>query len=396
MVMNVLARFLLPAVFAGNVFAQGAPTAAGILRSALKASEKIETIEYEVRRETKGADGKAHRGRTVIRAGRSPLGIQARFEEEDSGTRDMAVLEGNVTRYSSEGVSGEVPRTFVASGQVIPNRSATDAAMTWRLFLDREFLSTAIESGNIVYAGKDDIEGDLCSTVMYVRVGQDSGSTIEWYWISDKTGLPRAAQRINLRRGATRLTDRAVISVVRINPHIPAGTFTYSPAPADSTPAASPAAARTPRSLRGTRLPDLEVRDTSYAALKLSELAGKPLLITFWAPWCFYCIEEMQALVKLRPSYQGKLKVVAIATQDSRLNVVSWVKEHPQFDFQFLTDPELPDQSSRLSTYFEAKGIPVSVLVAADGTVVENWFGFESEQDLAKKLGELLERRPGQ
>jgi len=111
---------------------------------------------------------------------------------------------------------------------------------------------------------------------MYVRVGQDSGSTIEWYWISDKTGLPRAAQRINLRRGATRLTDRAVISVVRINPRIPAGTFTYSPAPADSTPAASPAAERTPRSLRGTRLPDLEVRDASYAALKLSELAGKP------------------------------------------------------------------------------------------------------------------------
>jgi hypothetical protein len=103
----------------------------------------------------------------------------------------------------------------------------------------------------------------------------------------------------------------------------------------------------------------------------------------------------MQALVKLRPSYQGKLSVVAIATQDSRLNVMSWVKEHPQFDFLFLTDPELPDQSSRLSTYFDAKGIPVSVLVAADGTVVENWFGFESEQNLAKKLSELLERRPG-
>jgi len=394
--MNIAARFLLPAVFAGNMFAQGTPTAAGILRSALKASEKIETIEYEVRRETKGADGKAHRGRTVILAGRSPLGIQARFEEEGSGTRDMAVLEGNVTRYSSDGVSGEVPRTFVAAGQIIPNRSAADAATTWRLFLDREFLSTAIDSGNIVYAGKDDIEGDLCSTVMYVRVGQDSGSTIDWYWISDKTGLPRAAQRINLRRGGTRLTDRAVISIVRINPRIPAATFSYNPTPADSTPDDSPASAPTPRNLRGTRLPDLEVRDASYAALKLSELAGKPLLITFWAPWCVYCIEEMQALLKLRPSYQGKLSVVAIATQDSRLNVVSWVKEHPQFDFLFLTDAELPDQSSRLSTYFEAQGIPVSVLVAADGTVVENWSGFESEQDLAKKLSHLLEKRPGQ
>ena len=81
------------------------------------------------------------------------------------------------------------------AGQIIPDYAAIDVAITWRMLFDRDYISTAIDSGNIVYAGKDDIAGELCNTVIYVRVGEDSGSTVDWYWISVKTGLPRAVQR---------------------------------------------------------------------------------------------------------------------------------------------------------------------------------------------------------
>jgi thiol-disulfide isomerase/thioredoxin len=173
-----------------------------------------------------------------------------------------------------------------------------------------------------------------------------------------------------------RASDRVVISIARINPRIPPNVFSYVPTPADSTPEAATASSVPPRSLRGTRLPDLEVKDAAYASLKLSDMAGTPLLITFWAPWCGYCIDELRTLAKLEPSYRGSLKVVAVAVQDSRLNVLSWMKAHPQFDFTFATDPELPERASRLVTYFDADGIPQSVLVGADGIVIENWGGF--------------------
>ena len=178
---------------------------------------------------------------------------------------------------------------------------------------------------------------------------------------------------------------------MRINPRIPPNVFSYKPTPADSTPEAPGAPSITPRSLRGTRLPDLEVKDAAYASLKLSDMAGTPLLITFWAPWCGYCIDEMRTLAKLEPSYRGSLKVVAVAVQDSRLNVLSWLKAHPQFDFTFVTDPELPEIASRLVAYFDAHGIPKSVLVGADGVVIENWGGFNGEIDLEKKLAPFLQ-----
>jgi thiol-disulfide isomerase/thioredoxin len=386
-----LTRLLLSPLWLGPLFAQGTDAPASILRSALKATENIGTIEYEVRRESKGPDGKLHQSRSTVLAARSPFRFQARFEDEDTQTRDMSVLEGEVTRYSADGIVGEIPQTFVASGQIVPNRAAADVAITWRVLLDRDYLSTAIDSGNIVYAGKDDVDGELCNTVLYVRVGKDSGSTIDWYWISVKTGLPRAVQRVNLRRGATRLTDRFVISILHTNPRIPPNAFSYMPTPADSTPEAATVREAPPRSLRGTRLPGLEVRDAAYASLKLSDMAGTPTLVIFWAPWCVYCIEEMQALAKLEPAYRGSLRVVAIAVQDSRLNVLSWIEAHPQFNFMFVTDPQLPDTASRLVAYFDARGIPRSVLVGADGIVIENWGGYRGADELEKKLAPILQ-----
>lgn len=380
-------RYLLfsPLIFA-PLLAQARETPGDILRSALKAAEKIDTLEYQVRRDSKGPDGRLHRSRSTVLAARSPFRFQARFEDEDTGARDMSVLDGDVTRYSADGIAGEIQRTFAAAGQVVPNRSAADVAITWRVLLDRDYLATAIDSDKIVYAGKDDVDGELCYTVLYVRVGEDSGSTTDWYWISAKTGLLRAVQRANLRRGATRLTDRFIISILRINPRIPPSVFFYAPTPADSTP--EPAAPRTSsiRSIQGTRLPDLEVKDASYASLKLSDFAGEPLLIVFWTPWYGGCLEEMRALAKLR----GSLHVVAIAVQDSRLNVLSWIKDHSEFNFTFVTDPELPETASRLVAYFGANAIPLNVLVGADGVVIEKWGGFGSAAELEKRLAPFL------
>ena len=385
--MGRLAAILLSPLALANLFAQ-ANDAPSILRSALKATEKIDTIEYEVRRMSKAPDGKLRYSRSMILAQRSPLGVVARYQSDDTGIRDMAVLDGEVTRYSSDGVAGEIPRTFIAAGQISPNWASGDIAITWRVLLDREFVSRAIDSGSIVYAGKDDIEGELCRIVAYVRVGEDSGSTVDWYWISSKTGLPRAVQRQLLRRGMTHVTDRVIISILRINPKIPPGAFNYRPIPSDSLPDTTTTPEVSPRNLRGMRLPDVEVKDVAYKSVKLSDLAGTPLLIVFWAPWGG-AEEEMQRLAALEPAFRGRLRVLAIAIQDSRLNVLSWIKDHPQFDFTFLTDPELPEKTSRLSALFGVLGPTLNVLVGADGTVLKSWGGYLSNE-LEKNLRPFL------
>ncbi len=277
-------RFLILALASGHLWAQGEESPAAIFRSALQATEKIDTIEYEVRRVSKGPHGGMHQSRSSIVAMRSPFGFRASFQDEDSGTRDMAVLDGEVTRYSADGIAGEISRTFVSAGQVVPNRAAVDVAATWHVLLDRDYILRAIDSGNIVYAGKENIDGEECRIVLYVRVGADSGSTADWYWISGKTGMPRAVQRVTLKKGASYLVDRAFISILRTNFRIPSDTFTYVPSPADSTPPAPHARVAPQPNLRGTPLPDFEVRDAADRSWELSPLVEMPGLIAFWGP----------------------------------------------------------------------------------------------------------------
>jgi outer membrane lipoprotein-sorting protein len=289
--------------------AQPTKSAADILRSTLKAAEGIDSIEYEVRL-AYSEGGKSHRIRTGVLAARSPIRYRARAQDEDAGTTDLAVMDGTTVRASSEGEISEAP-AFSEGGQMqrLLNDASAAAARTWRLFLDRDFLSTAINSGTIMYAGVDDIDGELCEIVAYARIVPQwgaSGSVIELFWISAKTGLPRAVQRLDLIRGDARLTNRAVISTVRMNPKIPEGTFTYKPVAADSSPVTASemnAGGESPQeNLQGTRLPDLEVKDPEYKSVKLSEFVGTPLLIAFWAPWCGPCQSELQTLAKLEPT----------------------------------------------------------------------------------------------
>jgi hypothetical protein len=82
--------------------------------------------------------------------------------------------------------------------------------------------------------------------------------------------------------------------------------------------------------------------------------------------------------------------VLAVALQDSRLNVESWVKDHPDYHFTFVTDPELPSQISRLVEYSGSPGIPVTLLIDTKGIVTDQWFGYEKSEELEKKLAQFL------
>jgi len=376
---------------------QQTKSAADVLRSTLKAVEGIDSIEYEVR-VAYSDRGKHYRFRTSVSAARLPYRYSARTQDDDAGTRELAVMDGATTQAGSEGEISESP-AFSADGLMQPmlNQASASAARTWRLLLDRDFLSTAINSGNIMPAGVDDVDGELCDIVAYVRIVPQlgaSGSIIDLFWISAKTGLPRAVQGLALIRGETRLSNRAVISVVRVNPKIPEGTFTYKPVAADSSPAqvgeGHADGDSSHKNLQGTHLPDLEVKDKAYNSVKLSAFIGRPLLIAFWSSWCGPCQGELETLAKLEPTYSGKLRVIAIAIQDSRLNVESWIKDHPGYNFTYVTDPELPSLDSHLVMYIGSHGVSETLLVDGKGTVIDAWSGFTKPDELEKRLAHFL------
>ncbi len=379
----MLCTFLLPQT---STAAQ--PTATDILRTTLAAIEKVVTIEYEVRRESTADDNQKFKSRTTILAARNPLRFRARLQGEDLPVVELAIGDGKTTKASTAGKVSE-SSTFAQSNpsaMIVANNANTDVAATGRVLLDTEHLKTAIASGNLLLLGQSEIEDDLCHLVLYGRNMMN-----EYYWISTKTGLPRAVQRVNIAGGQTLLSSRFVITNIRLNPTIPADAFTYQPTASDSSapPAAAPAAAATASAV-GRPLPELEVRDVEYKPLKLTDFKGKPTIFNFWATWCGPCIKELPAFQRLLIRYKGKLQVVAIAVQDVRQDALKFVQQHPEYKFVFVTDPDMQESESRLQKHFGVQGIPVSVFVNAEGKVLEQWFGFKNEQELVQKIQRLM------
>jgi len=101
----------------------------------------------------------------------------------------------------------------------------------------------------------------------------------------------------------------------------PANQTASAPAAA-ATPGSEPAAKKIPETV-----PDIELADRDNKKRRLSEWAGRPLMVNFWATWCAPCRREIPLLNQVHAQRAGqKLEIIGIAV-DFRDDVLKYAKE---------------------------------------------------------------------
>lgn len=137
----------------------------------------------------------------------------------------------------------------------------------------------------------------------------------------------------------------------------------------------------------GKAMPDLALKDLSGSTVRLSDYAGRPVLINAWATWCPPCREEMPLLQVYYQAHQAEgLAFLAINAGEDAATINRFIATNG-FSFPVLLDPNA-DSLYRLGI----DSFPTSVLVGRDGTVQAVHIGLLTAAVLDKEFTPFLKR----
>ncbi len=114
---------------------------------------------------------------------------------------------------------------------------------------------------------------------------------------------------------------------------------------------------------------DIEIVDTEGRRYAESDLAGRVVLLDFWAMWCAPCLAEIPTLAQARERHSEEdfLLLGISLDQTSRGDLLGFLKRNE------MTWPQVHDGrglSGELARDFQVEAVPRSVLVDGGGNVV--------------------------
>jgi thiol-disulfide isomerase/thioredoxin len=120
----------------------------------------------------------------------------------------------------------------------------------------------------------------------------------------------------------------------------------------------------------GETVRDATIQGLNGPSRKLSEFHGRPLIINLWASWCEPCREEMASLDRLAWLETGRhFSIIGISTDDDAEQARKWLKDSNATINQFV------DSHLQMENMLGASRIPLTVLVDANGRVVDKIYG---------------------
>ena len=137
----------------------------------------------------------------------------------------------------------------------------------------------------------------------------------------------------------------------------------------------------------GDVAPDFSVVNLAGESVALSDYAGQPVMLNFWATWCAPCRIEMPELQAVYEANRDSGFVILALNQNESADVVAAYFQ----DEMGLTFPALLDESHRVAAEYGVYGInPSSLFISGDGIVTARHFGPATAKQIEGYLADIL------
>ena len=121
-------------------------------------------------------------------------------------------------------------------------------------------------------------------------------------------------------------------------------------------------------------------------SLRLGDLAGKVVVLNFWASWCLACRDEHTALSESARAYAGQpVQFIGVLYNDRPGNGVQWIAQQGGQSY-----PSVTDDASRTAIDYGLYGVPETFIVDPAGRIAYKHLGPISEPLLRQWIDSLM------
>lgn len=134
--------------------------------------------------------------------------------------------------------------------------------------------------------------------------------------------------------------------------------------------------------------PDFTVLDAEGNKVRLSDYKGKPVVLNFWATWCYYCKVEMPDFNEAYNKYPNVQFLMVNAT-DGVQETMSAAKDYVEkerYDFDVFFDTE-----SEAINVYNVTGFPSTFFIDKNGNLIARGNGMLDFDSLEKGIKMIIE-----
>lgn len=158
----------------------------------------------------------------------------------------------------------------------------------------------------------------------------------------------------------------------------------------------------------GSAAQDFSLLDENGELIRLSDFAGTPLILNFWATWCAPCIEELPFFAQVHDEVnleskagESALNVLLVNNNESADKASSFLREELDINLPVALDATkeqlgsfrdagvMLDNTLRVLRDYRVRGMPTTFFIDADGIVQGMKVGFLLPSEMPELLASI-------